>query len=216
MVHPVKLVVKDLSVARGGRTIISNLSLTLNSGEALLLTGANGAGKTTLIRAIAGLLDPAAGQIDLDNGSSDDRNLAQQSHYAGHLNGLKPSLSVAENLQFWADYLPEQREVNGTGRLDAALARLNLEALRDIPAAYLSAGQKRRAGLARILMADRPLWLLDEPTTSLDAASVALVCALVEAHRTSGGMAIIATHAPLAIAAPRTLHLSGATAAQAA
>ncbi len=214
MVQPLKLILENVSVARGTRTIIADLSLTVAAGEAVLLTGPNGAGKTTLIRALAGLLAPSAGRISVDGGGEED--LAQQCHYVGHLNGLKASLTVAENLQFWADYLPGHPSAGSVGRVHNALARLNIDALADIPTAYLSAGQKRRAGLARVLMAQRPLWLLDEPTGSLDAASADIVCQLVDAHTANGGMAVIATHLPLAIKAPRTLQLGAKIAAEAA
>ena len=200
-----------VSVARGARTIISDLSLTVAAGQAVLLTGANGAGKTTLIRAIAGFLAPSGGRIALE-GAVDDREVAQHCHYVGHVNALKASLTVAENLAFWADYLAEGQQSGeaSSSVLNEALVQLNLDALADIPTAYLSAGQKRRVGLARILMAKRPVWLLDEPTVSLDTASVAIVARLVNEHTASGGFALIATHLPLALTAPRTLHLKAA------
>lgn len=216
-VRPVKLVLEKLAVARGGRTIISDLSLEVCTGEAVLLTGANGAGKTTLIRAIAGLIAPQAGRIVLEGGDG-EKDLAQQCHYAGHANAIKSSLTVSENLQFWGDYLEDQGAA-GEARDDAvqrALEALDLEALSGIPAAYLSAGQKRRVGLARILMVKRPVWLLDEPTVSLDASSAAVVARLVNTHTAGGGLALIATHLPLALTAPRTLHLTPASGAEAA
>ena len=219
---PVQLVLDHLSVARGTRTIISDLSLTVAAGQAVLLTGVNGAGKTTLIRAIAGLLAPSGGRIALEGadfeGASDDRELAQHCHYVGHVNALKASLTVAENLAFWADYLADGQGPGKHSRtvLDGVLQQLNLEALADIPTAYLSAGQKRRVGLARILMAKRPIWLLDEPTVSLDTASVEIVARLVNEHVASGGLALIATHLPLALTAPRTLHLKPAREVEAA
>jgi heme exporter protein A len=208
----VKLVLEKLTVARGSRTVISNLSLEVASGEALLLTGANGSGKTTLIRSIAGLIAPQSGRIVLEGGDS-DRDLAQQCHYAGHANAIKANLTVAENLEFWQNYL------NGEARSDLvgeALAQLNLESLASIPTAYLSAGQKRRVGLARILMAKRAVWLLDEPTVSLDTASVDVISKLINAHTGGGGLALIATHLPLTLTSPRTLHLTPASGAEAA
>lgn len=203
-----QLVLEHLSVARGARTIISDLNLSVAAGEAVLLTGANGSGKTTLIRTIAGLLTPSGGRMVLES-AGDDRDLAQHCHYVGHVNALKANLTVAENLDFWAAYLDDgqHREKNVSARLEDALHQLNLDGLADIPTAYLSAGQKRRAGLARILMAERPVWLLDEPTVSLDTASVEIVSQLINAHTARGGLAVIATHLPLALSAPRTLHL---------
>lgn len=207
-----QLVIEHLDVARGSRNVIADLSLTVSPGEAVLLTGANGAGKTTLIRAIAGYLTPASGKIELT--PADDQDLSQRCHYAGHANALKASFTVRENLQFWGDYLAggtTSDHVTG-----AALERLQLAALAEIPTAYLSAGQKRRAGLARILMAKRPVWLLDEPTVSLDAASVEIIASLINEHTAGGGMAIVATHLPLALTSPRTLHLSSGRGAEAA
>jgi heme exporter protein A len=213
----VKLVLEKLTVARGARTVISDLSLEVGSGEAVLLTGANGSGKTTLIRSIAGLIAPLSGRIVFEGGDH-DRDLAQQCHYAGHANAIKANLTVSENLEFWKEYLNGD-VASGDPQDDMvgqALARLNLESLSSIPTAYLSAGQKRRVGLARILMAKRPVWLLDEPTVSLDTASVDVISKLINAHTSSGGMALIATHLPLALTSPRTLHLTPAHGAEAA
>lgn len=203
-----KLVLEQLSVARGARPIIAGLSFTVAAGEAVLLTGPNGAGKTTLIRSIAGLLAPSEGRIRLE-GASEEFDLAQYCHYVGHINALKASLTVAENLQFWGDYYADGQSPPRLGRahLDRALDRLNLDALADIATAYLSAGQKRRVGLARILMAKRPVWLLDEPTVSLDSDSAGIISGLINEHTADGGMAIVATHLPLALTSPRTLHL---------
>ena len=207
----VQLVLDHVSIARGGRRIISDLSLKVSAGQALLLTGANGAGKTTLIRAIAGLLAPLSGRIALE-GADGERDLAQQCHYVGHVNALKASMTVVENLQFWAAYLGDGGEpADGqASSVQAALERLNLDTLADVPAAYLSAGQKRRVGLARILTAKRPVWLLDEPTVSLDTASVEIVSRMINDHTTAGGLALIATHLPLALTAPQNLRLTSA------
>ena len=134
----------------------------------------------------------------------------------GHANGIKASLTVAENLRFWTEYLAEDDRDGNADRLDEALDHFNLLDLSDIPAGYLSAGQKRRLGLARLLVAHRPLWLLDEPTVSLDTASVALLAKAVDAHVTGGGIAIAATHIPLGLAKTRELRLVGGVAAEAA
>lgn len=195
-----QLTVDELVVRRGGREVIGGLSFRLGDGEGLLLTGPNGAGKTTLIRAIAGLLRAEAGTVRLD-GASEPEEVGLNCHLIGHLNGLKSSMTVTENLTFWSRFLGD-----GSG-VDAALDRLGLADIEDLPAGYLSAGQKRRLGLARLLVARRPLWLLDEPTVSLDAASTQILAGIVAGHVRSGGMAIAATHIPLGIAAMRELKL---------
>lgn len=200
------LLVENLSAARGGRMVIAGLSFKVSAGEALLLTGPNGAGKTTLIRTIAGFLTPAAGRIVLDGGDP-DTEVAGQCHYIGHLNGIKASLTVAENLAFWAEFLGSGKRDGDNARVAAALHRFELESLANIPAGYLSAGQKRRAGLARLVVAERPLWLLDEPTVSLDAASTAIVAAVVTEHVAKGGLVIAATHLPLGLSKTRELKL---------
>lgn len=196
-----KLAVENLALARGGRTILDGLSFTIEAGCALVLTGPNGTGKTTLIRAVAGFLPVASGTIRLDGGTGDagvaERPVGEFCHYVGHLNGLKSSLTVTENLAFWARYLAG--EARGD-RVANALAAFDLEPLADIPAGYLSAGQKRRAGLARLLVADRPLWLLDEPTVSLDARSTGLLAAEIDRHTGNGGLVLAATHLALGLA----------------
>ncbi len=195
-----RLVVENLAVRRGSREVFSGLSLALAPGEGLLLTGPNGAGKTTLIRAIAGLLRPDSGSVRLD-GLEDDAEVGPNCHLVGHQNGIKASMTVGENLRFWARYL------GGGADVEPALKRLGLASIEDLPAGYLSAGQKRRLGLARLLVAKRPLWLLDEPTVSLDTVSTAILAAIVAEHVAEGGMAIAATHIPLGIAAMRELKL---------
>ena len=198
-----KLVADRLSSIRGGRTLFSELSFAVEAGEALLLLGPNGAGKTTLIRTIAGLLGPAAGAIRIDGGDA-ERSVGEQCHYVGHLNALKSSLTVEENAAFWCRFLGGRRD-----GLDAALEAFGLAHLRDIPAAYLSAGQKRRLGLARVLLAERPVWLLDEPTVSLDSAAQTALARAVEGHLAAGGVVVAATHAPLGLPNSRELHLGG-------
>ena len=200
-----KLITENLNVERGSRAVIEGLSFAVAGGEALVLTGANGAGKTTLLRALAGLIAPAAGAVRLEGGDG-ERSVGEYCHYVGHMNGLKVSLTAAENLGFWARYLGAAG-ADVRGRVTAALERLELGALAGIPAGYLSAGQKRRLGLARLLVAERPVWLLDEPTVSLDAASVAVLGAVVAEHVAAGGIAVAATHLPLGIAGARELRL---------
>lgn len=176
--------VTDLSVARGGVPVLAGLSFQVQTGAALILRGPNGAGKTTLLRTLAGLQPPLAGQISgLDEGVA----------YAAHSDGLKAMLSVEENLRFWA-------EVFGfAGGIDAALDAYDLDGLRERLAGQLSAGQKRRLGLARLIVTGRSIWILDEPTVSLDQASVALFAKAVKGHLASGGVAIIATHIELGL-----------------
>jgi heme exporter protein A len=175
--------VNDLAVARGGVPVLNGVSFDVAPGAALILRGPNGAGKTTLLRTIAGLQPALSGQID-----GADETIA----YAGHADGLKAMLSVAENLMFWA-------QVFGNRDIEPALAAYQLDPLRDRLAGTLSAGQKRRLGLARLMVTGRPIWVLDEPTVSLDADAVAMFAAAVTAHLGAGGMALIATHIDLGL-----------------
>ncbi|WP_341234725.1 heme ABC exporter ATP-binding protein CcmA [uncultured Sulfitobacter sp.] len=175
--------VNDLAVARGGVPVLSGVSFEIAPGAALILRGPNGAGKTTLLRTIAGLQPALSGQID-----GSDETIA----YAGHADGLKAMLSVAENLMFWA-------QVFGNSDIEPALAAYQLDPLRDRLAGTLSAGQKRRLGLARLMVTGRPIWVLDEPTVSLDTDAVAMFAAAVTAHLGAGGMALIATHIDLGL-----------------
>ncbi len=207
-----QLVAENLVLSRGGRTVVDGLSFRLGSGEALLLTGPNGSGKTTLLRALAGFLAPVSGAILLEE-APQERERAELVHFVGHLDGLKSHLTVAENLAFWAAYLDEGGGGRG-GRLEAALERFDLAALADIPAGYLSAGQKRRLALARLGVAARPIWLLDEPTVSLDTASVALLVKAIADHVAGGGLAAIATHVPVALEPAREIRLGAAAATE--
>ncbi|MET0431329.1 MAG: heme ABC exporter ATP-binding protein CcmA [Hyphomicrobium sp.] len=200
-----QLIAEDLVIDRGARRVIDGLSFAVKQGEALVLTGANGIGKTTLLRALAGFVQPFRGAIRLEGGDA-ELTVAEQAHAVGHANAVKASLTVFENAAFWSAYL-------GTGdladdRVNAALRHFGLEDLGEFPAGYLSAGQKRRLGLARLLVAHRPLWLLDEPTASLDSASSERLFAAINAHTRDGGLAVIATHLPLALDRARTLDLT--------
>ena len=197
-----KLVAENLRVERGGRAIVDGLSFAVASGEALVATGPNGAGKTSLLRVIAGFLPLAAGEVRLDGGDADAR-LGEQCHYVGHRDGVKGSLSVAENARFWGRYL------GGGFDAETALERVGLGMLGAAPAAYLSAGQRRRLGIARLLLAPRPLWLLDEPTVSLDGTGVEMLAAIVREHLAGGGIAVAATHLPLGLDGARELRLGG-------
>lgn len=206
-----QLVAENLVLSRAGRTIIDGLSFRLDGGQALLLTGPNGSGKTTLLRALAGFLAPTAGAIRIAD-APDERERAELSHFVGHLDGLKSHFTVAENLAFWAAFLDAKGGGAQRERLEAALDRFDLAALADIPAGYLSAGQKRRLALARLGVAERPIWLLDEPTVSLDTASVALLIKAIAEHVAAGGLAAVATHVPLALEGAREIRLGAAAA----
>ncbi len=191
----------DLECIRGGREVFSGLGFVLQSGEALLVTGRNGAGKSSLLRMIAGLIHVASGRLELQGGDA-ELTLAEQSHYLGHQDALKPSLSVAENLAFWARYLGDGGEPPQT-----ALARVGLDALAELPAAYLSAGQRRRLSIARLIAAKRPIWLLDEPTSALDRSAQERLVELMAAHLAGGGMIVAAAHGPIGLERARELQL---------
>src|SRR5476651_479013 len=194
---------RDLRCVRGGREVFSGLDFAASSGEALVVTGPNGSGKTSLLRLIAGLLVMDGGSIGLEGGDG-ELTLPEQAHYLGHRDALKPALSVLENLSFWRDFL-------GGEAFDAAdsLAAVGLDHAADLPAAFLSAGQRRRLSIARLLTVRRPIWLLDEPTSALDAAGQNLFAGLMRDHLARGGLIIAATHAPLGLPA-KELRIGGA------
>ena len=225
--------VAGLDVERGGRLVIGGLSLTLARGETVLVAGRNGAGKSTLLRTLAGLLPASAGRIDYGLADDDTRGI-ESVHYLGYEDALKPTLTVEENLAFWAAMLdchsgapkansePVSAPVAGNGQRSpvpgsrcaspgmtvmSALAALGIGRLAALPAAYLSAGQKRRVALARLLLAPRPIWLLDEPLIALDTGAQATLTGLMAAHTGAGGAILVASHQPLALP-HRTLDLA--------
>jgi heme exporter protein A len=199
-----RLVAEALTVARGGTVILEAIGFIVESGGALSVIGPNGAGKSTLLRAVAGLLPPLSGEVRLE-GANDDGPPRESMHLLGHLDAVKGGLSVRRNLVFARDAL------GGEGDVLGALDRVGLGSLEELPGATLSAGQKRRLALARLLCAPRPIWLLDEPTAALDVRGQALLAELVEEHRKVGGMVIAATHADLAFGKGATLDLGQAS-----
>jgi heme exporter protein A len=196
---PQPLEVRDLAVARGGRPVLAGVSFTVAPGRSLILRGPNGAGKTTLLRTLAGLQPPVAGQIAGGDAVA----------YAGHADGVKSMLSVAENLAFWARIY---RSRNSISPLDS----FKIGDLKDVLAGTLSAGQRRRVGLARLLVTGCPIWALDEPTVSLDAEAVATFGSVLRAHLSGGGTAVMATHIDLGLPEAEVLDVTRYRAAAAA
>ncbi|SDT24948.1 heme ABC exporter ATP-binding protein CcmA [Bradyrhizobium canariense] len=203
-----RLLGRGVRCVRGGREVLSGLDFEASSGEVLAVTGPNGSGKTSLLRIIAGLLALAGGSVELEGGG-DELTLPDQAHYLGHRDAMKPALSVHENLSFWRDFLggeavdAKKNLVNDSlvseSLINDSLAAVGLDHAAHLPAAYLSAGQRRRLSIARLLVTRRPVWLLDEPTSALDAAGQALFVRLMSEHLARGGLIIAATHAPLGI-----------------
>ena len=198
----------DLTCIRGGRRVFSRVSFTVAAGKALVLTGPNGAGKSSLLRMIAGLIHPVEGRLALEGGDP-ELSVGEQAHYVGHLDPLKPALTVTENLMFWARFLNGKADIAMTALTERGLDAVGLTDLAHLPAGYLSAGQRRRLSLARVLAAPRPIWLLDEPTTALDAASQDRLRQVMHEHLSGGGLVVAATHGPLGLDAAGDLQLGG-------
>ncbi len=193
---------RRLACRRGERLVFRGLDFTLEAGGALILVGPNGSGKSSLLRVLAGLTRPEAGVLSWDGANiREDRDAHRQRlHFIGHSDALKPVLSGEEMLTFWGGMRDKAPKVG------AALAQFGLEAVADLPCRYLSAGQRRRVTLARLVTTEAPLWLLDEPTTGLDTEAAARLLAAIEAHRRVGGRVVLSTHAPLDI--PGAIRLS--------
>jgi heme exporter protein A len=191
----------DLACRRGGRDVFAGVGFTLAAGQALAVTGRNGAGKSSLLRIVGGFLRPAGGRLWLEGGDP-ELTIAEQAHYLGHQDAVKPSLSVAENLRFWIAFFS-----GGAGKVQDALESVGLGVIADLPAAYLSAGQRRRLSIARLVAIKRPVWLLDEPASTLDAGGRDRLAGFMQSHLTGGGLILAATHGTLGLSAAQELSL---------
>ena len=194
----------ELACHRGGRGVFSSVSFAVGSGEALTISGRNGAGKSSLLRMVVGLLRTTGGRLTLEGGDP-ELSIAEQAHYLGHQDALKGSLSVGENLRFWAGFF-------GVRSIDVRepLEAVGLGALAGLPAAYLSAGQRRRLSIARLIAAPRPIWLLDEPTSTLDAPAQQRLADLMRAHLAGGGLILAASHGSIGLSGAQELRLGEA------
>ncbi len=196
---------EGLVCVRGERMVFQDLDFNLEPGGALILIGPNGAGKSSLLRMLAGLLKPYAGRLlwDGEDALDDMDEHGAKLHYVGHHDAVKPVLTANENIRFWA----ELRGVRADG-VEHALETLDIKHLYDVPGRFLSAGQKRRVNLARILAAPAPLWLLDEPTTALDKATIKRLEQAIQAHRDGGGMVVLSTHADVVMPGAKVLDVA--------
>jgi heme exporter protein A len=207
-----RLLGSDLACFRGGRQVFSGLSFSVAAGEALVVLGPNGVGKSSLLRLVAGLVARSGGALDLESGDP-ELTIGEQAHYLGHQDALKPSLTVDENLTFWSRYLGSgegtQAPLAQAPLAQAALTAVGLESIAQLPAAYLSAGQRRRLSIARLIAIKRPIWLLDEPTAALDLAAQAQLTGFMGQHLAGGGLIVAAAHGPIGLAAAKELRLGG-------
>jgi heme exporter protein A len=200
---------ENLAARRGEDLIFVNISFHLTTGDALVLTGRNGSGKSTLLRVVGGLLAADRGRVTFVDGEGRSERLpGEASHYLGHRNAMKSELTVAENLAFWKEFLGDDE--GGVGLpIEAAADAVGLSTIIHLPFGYLSAGQQRRLAFAKLLVAYRPIWILDEPTAALDAAAAQLVAGLMKAHQKSGGIVLAATHHSLGLKDQRELTMTG-------
>ena len=196
------LAAEGVAVFRGERLVFRDISFQVRAGAALVLAGPNGSGKSTLLRLLAGLVRPAAGRVLWNGGDalSDSAGHGRRVAYLGHQDAVKPGLTVRENVRFAA-------AVSGRP-VAAALTAVGLDTLADLPARMLSAGQKRRLALSRLVLSAAPLWLLDEPTLGLDSGSIDRFGLLLATHRAGGGIVVAATHVPLPLPDAAGLRLS--------
>ena len=198
---------KNVSCIRGDRAVFAGLSFICRSGAPLVVRGANGAGKSTLLRLVAGLIRPSGGHFQWHDGADRPPPEPDLFHYVGHQEGLKPAFSVRQNLDFWARFMGGP----GLSPQDDALDKWQVRSIAHIPTQFLSAGQRKRTTLARLLLVDRPIWLLDEPTVSLDAAGRAILQDVMVAHAARGGLIMIATHDEMTLPGGQVLELSQAS-----
>ena len=198
----------NLAARRGEDLIFEGLSFGLEAGQALVLTGKNGSGKSTLLRVVAGLLRQERGTVSFTDSHGDThKRVGEISHYLGHRNAMKSELTVAENLEFWRRFLGQM--YGPSVSIDEAAAAVGLEGITHLPFGYLSAGQQRRFAFAKLLIAYRPVWILDEPTAALDTTGDRLFAELIEAHRRNGGIVLAATHQPLGLEGVQELRMTG-------
>lgn len=195
-----------IAARRGDYVIFQDVSFSLEGGDALILTGSNGSGKSTLLRTIGGFLRPERGTVDFTNSSDGESTPVREvSHYLGHRNAMKAELSVFENLQFWRSFLTS----GSPATIEDATEAVGLSAISHLPFGYLSAGQQRRVAFAKLLVAPRPVWLLDEPTAALDSQAEGLIGELISKHQDAGGIVVAATHQPLDLIRARVLRMRG-------
>jgi heme exporter protein A len=206
-----RLLGSDLACFRGGRQVFAGLSFTVAAGNALVVLGPNGVGKSSLLRLVAGLVARTGGALSLEGGNP-ELTIGEQAHYLGHLDALKPSLTVEENLTFWSRFLGGGEDAQAPAAqasLQTALAAVGLDGIAQLPAAYLSAGQRRRLSIARLIAVKRPIWLLDEPTAALDTAAQAHLAGFMAQHLAGGGLILAAAHGPIGLQAAQELRLGG-------
>lgn len=202
-----RLRAERLGARRGEDLLFSDISFDLGSGDALVLTGRNGSGKSTLLRVVAGLLPADAGRV-LWTGKDETVRAGEACHYLGHRNAMKAELTVSENLVFWKSFLGDLEGGAGMSVVEAA-DRVGLGGIAHLPFGYLSAGQQRRMAFAKLLVAYRPVWILDEPTAALDTRAEQTFTDLIKQHLAAGGMLLAATHQPLGLENARELRMTG-------